>query len=68
MGEPRAANTVMLGAIMALGLTPLPEEAFREAVRETFAAKPKLIEPNLRVLEAGAAWAVRHLAGSRESL
>ncbi len=56
-GSVKAANTVMLGVMMALGDTRLPEEVFRQAIEETFASKPKLIPMNLAILEAGASWA-----------
>jgi 2-oxoisovalerate ferredoxin oxidoreductase beta subunit len=56
-GNPRAANTVMLGVLMARGVSAITPEAFRLAVAESFAEKPKLIPLNLSVLEAGARWA-----------
>lgn len=56
-GSDRAANTAMLGVLMALGVTGIPEEAFVPAVKQAFAGKPKLIPVNLDVLEAGRQWA-----------
>lgn len=56
-GVPRAANTVMLGVMMAMGVTNLPEKMFKEAVEHTFHRKPKLIPANLEILEAGVEWA-----------
>ncbi|MCQ8905794.1 MAG: 2-oxoacid:acceptor oxidoreductase family protein, partial [Methanothermobacter sp.] len=56
-GTGRAANTVMLGVMMALGLTGLDEESFREAIKFTFSGKERIIDLNLRILEAGAEWA-----------
>ncbi len=61
MGVKRAANTVMLGVLMHLASTDLSENAFKEAVRHTFAAKPKLIDINLQILEAGAEWAKENI-------
>ena len=61
-GSGRAANTIMLGVIMQLGITGLPREAFDMAIAEGFAKKPKLIPLNLKVLQAGADWARDHLA------
>ena len=55
-GSVKAANTVMLGVLMAQGDTRLPEKVFREAIEDTFASKPKLIPMNLDILEAGAKW------------
>lgn len=60
-GVPRAANTVMLGVLMAMGVTDLPEKVFREAVEHTFHRKPKLIPVNLQILDAGAEWAHKNL-------
>jgi 2-oxoisovalerate ferredoxin oxidoreductase beta subunit len=57
MGVKRAANTVMLGVLMHLNSTEMSENAFKEAIKHTFAAKPKLIDINLQILEAGAEWA-----------
>jgi 2-oxoisovalerate ferredoxin oxidoreductase beta subunit len=55
-GSVKAANTVMLGVLMAQGDTRLPDKVFREAIEDTFASKPKLIPMNLNILEAGAKW------------
>jgi 2-oxoisovalerate ferredoxin oxidoreductase beta subunit len=60
-GNGRAANTAMFGVLMGLGLAPIPDLAFRAAVEESFAEKPKLIPLNLQVLESAARWA-RQLA------
>lgn len=61
LGVRRAANTVMIGVIMALGSTELPEDVFKEAVKHTFSKKPNLIPINLDILEAGARWAKENL-------
>lgn len=55
-GVKRAGNTVLLGVLMALGSTGLPEEVFKKAIEHTFSKKPKLIPVNLEILEAGAKW------------
>lgn len=55
-GVGKAANTAMLGVLMAIS-TDLSEEVFKEAVKQAFAKKPKLIPVNLNVLESGAEWA-----------
>ncbi|WP_342304860.1 2-oxoacid:acceptor oxidoreductase family protein [Methanolobus sp. ZRKC5] len=55
-GSEKAANTVMLGVIMALGITGLGEDNFKAALAETFSKKPKLIPLNHAVLDAAAAW------------
>lgn len=58
IGNARAMNTAILGALMELGKDSpiLSQEAFKNGIRETFAAKPKLIDVNIDVLEAGAKW------------
>jgi len=56
-GSARAANTVMFGVLMALGVTAIPADAFRLAVEESFAEKPKLVPLNLGILDVGARWA-----------
>jgi 2-oxoisovalerate ferredoxin oxidoreductase beta subunit len=53
-GAAAAANTVMLGALMETGCLGLPEEAYRHALEQGFAKKPKLIPLNLEILKAGA--------------
>ncbi|AKB37311.1 Ketoisovalerate oxidoreductase subunit VorA [Methanosarcina siciliae C2J] len=55
-GDERAANSFMLGVLMGLNATGLEEDAFKEALAENFAGKPKVIEFNQQMLEAGAAW------------
>lgn len=49
LGEPRAANTVMLGALSTL--LELPDRAWDEALRAVL--KPKILEINLEAFEAG---------------
>lgn len=56
-GSVRAANTVMLGVMLALGVTGLSEDDFRSAIAETFSKKPKLVSLNHDVLDAAVAWA-----------
>ena len=60
-GAEKAANTAMIGVIMALGDTKLPDDMFSEAISETFAQKPKLIPVNLNILNAGAEWAKNNI-------
>ncbi|HET8686371.1 MAG TPA: 2-oxoacid:acceptor oxidoreductase family protein, partial [Methanosarcina sp.] len=56
-GSEKAANSFMLGVLMGLNATGLEEEVFKEALAENFAGKPRVIEFNQMVLEAGAQWA-----------
>jgi len=52
LGNPRAANIVLLGALIgASGL--LPEALIAEEIRAAFAAKPEALEANLRAFEKG---------------
>ncbi len=56
-GSEKAANTIMFGVMMQLGLAGLAPEAFEQALAENFAKKPALVRLNLDILRAGAAWA-----------
>ena len=56
-GSEQAANAFMLGVLLGLNVTGLEEEAFKEALAENFAGKPRIIEFNQRVLDLGAEWA-----------
>ncbi|MGD9127241.1 MAG: 2-oxoacid:acceptor oxidoreductase family protein [Planctomycetia bacterium] len=60
-GSEKAINTAMLGVLMALGLTGLPEGVFYDAVAKAFAKKPTLIEINRHVLELSADWARKNM-------
>ncbi len=60
-GSEKAANTVMLGVIMALGITGLGVDNFKAALAETFSKKPKLIPLNHAVLDAAAVWAKENI-------
>lgn len=58
IGNPKAMNTAILGAIMELGGEGelIRPEAYEKGIAESFAAKPKLIDINIKVLRAGAKW------------
>ncbi len=60
-GDERAANSFMLGVLMGINATGLEEEAFKGALAENFAGKPKVIEFNQMVLEEGAKWARKYV-------
>ncbi len=52
LGNPRGANMVALGAYLgATGAVSL--EVVDEVIRETFAAKPQLVDVNIRALRRG---------------
>ncbi len=55
-GNPKGANTIMFGVMLALGISKLPAEAFVKALEENFAKKPKLIAPNIALLEVAKKW------------
>lgn len=55
-GNARGANTIMFGVMLALGITRLPRAAFVKALEENFAKKPKLIAPNVALLDVAAEW------------
>ncbi len=53
-GAQQAANTAMLGALMAAGNLGLPEDAFVDAIKNAFSKKPRLVPLNLEIFRAGA--------------
>ncbi|MGB9902960.1 2-oxoacid:acceptor oxidoreductase family protein [Methanothrix sp.] len=55
-GAQQAANTAMLGALMASGRLGLPEDSFVGAIKDAFSKKPKLVPLNLEIFRAGADW------------
>jgi len=63
-GVERAANTVMLGVLMELGLTKLSKKSFQDAIRFIFSGKEKIIDINLKLLDIGAEWARKNMKGS----
>ncbi|MCP4338564.1 MAG: ketoisovalerate oxidoreductase [Desulfobulbaceae bacterium] len=55
-GVPKAANTALLGSLIALDLIGLPEDAVLTALKDSFAKKPKLIPKNMEIVETAKAW------------
>ena len=55
-GSEKAANTVMLGVMAALGVTGVDREFFLAALEDNFAGRQKLIDLNRRALELTEAW------------
>ena len=51
-GNPRGGNVIMLGILVGL-VGDFSFEAAEDAVRKSFADKPKVIEPNIACLKAG---------------
>ena len=60
-GAEKAANVVMLGVLMELGLTKIPAELFLFAIEQNFASKPKLIDLNKKILQLAADWAEQNI-------
>ena len=59
-GVGKAANTAMLGVLMAIS-TELSEEVFEDAVKQAFAKKPKMVSINLDILKSGLEWAKKDI-------
>ena len=55
-GVPKASNTAFLGAMMGLGLLPFGEKNIIEALAESIAVRPSLVEPNKKVFDAAKKW------------
>lgn len=57
-GNPKAMNTAILGVLMEIGkdMNILSKDAYYQGIKEIFDSKPKLIDLNIEVLEAGAKW------------
>ncbi len=55
-GSEKAANTVMLGALSALGVTGIDREFFLAALADNFSGKAKLIDLNNRAFELAEKW------------
>jgi len=55
-GVPKAANTALLGSLLALDLIGLPEDVVLTALKDSFAKKPKLIPKNIEIVETAKAW------------
>ncbi|PHR25863.1 MAG: ketoisovalerate oxidoreductase [Desulfotalea sp.] len=55
-GVPKAANTALLGSLLALDLIGLPEEVVLAALADSFAKKPALVAKNMEIVETAKAW------------
>jgi 2-oxoisovalerate ferredoxin oxidoreductase beta subunit len=60
-GSTRAANTVMLSALLHTNATGLPEEAFLHARDAALRKKPRLVAQNSKIFEAGLDWCREHI-------
>jgi len=61
MGVPKAANTMMLAALMKLGVTGLKNEHLLSALDASFKKKPALVEKNRLLLDEAQAWMEKNL-------
>ena len=57
----KTANTVMLGVLMTLGITRLPESVYIDAITQNFSAEPRLVELNMSVFRMAVQWAREHV-------
>ncbi len=55
-GVPKAANTALLGSLLALDLIGLPEDVVLTALKDSFAKKPQLVPKNIEIVETAKAW------------
>jgi len=62
MGVPKAANTMMLAALVKLGVTGLKDEHLLSALEASFKNKTALVEKNRLLLKEAEAWMDKHLA------
>ena len=60
LGVPKAANTALLGALVALDLIPMPKDEILKALDKSFKSKQALIEKNRKVFEAAFQWIKDH--------
>ncbi len=60
-GVPKAANTALLGSLLALDLIGLPEDAVLGALKDSFAKKPSLIPKNMEIVETAKTWMKENL-------
>ncbi len=61
MGVPKAANTMMLAALMKLEVTGLKNEHLLAALDASFRKKPALVEKNRLLLNEAQAWMEKNL-------
>ncbi|MEG1788958.1 MAG: 2-oxoacid:acceptor oxidoreductase family protein [Kiritimatiellia bacterium] len=59
-GVPRAANVAILGVLLALNVTGIPQHVLAETLERSFYKKPKLIEANKKVLQAAIEYCRHH--------
>ncbi len=55
-GSEKAANTIMLGVLAALGISGVAPDFYRAAVADNFSHKPKLVDMNVKALELAEEW------------
>ncbi|MCL1888495.1 MAG: 2-oxoacid:acceptor oxidoreductase family protein [Kiritimatiellaeota bacterium] len=60
-GVPKAANTVMLGALAALNVTGLPRDTLLKALADSFYKKPALVPKNEAIFKAAEKWCAENI-------
>ena len=65
LGVPKAANTMMLAALMELGATGLKPEHLQSALDASFKKKPELVEKNRALLKEAVNWLKEHVGNPR---
>ncbi len=58
-GSEKAANTVMLGVLAALGLSGVAVEHYRAAVADNFAGRQKLVDMNNTAIALAEEWTAK---------
>ena len=61
LGVPKAANTMMLAALMKLGVTGLQREHLLNALYASFKKKPELVEKNRVLVQEAEKWIEENL-------
>ncbi|MBQ7191067.1 MAG: 2-oxoacid:acceptor oxidoreductase family protein [Kiritimatiellae bacterium] len=61
LGVPKAANTMMLAALMKLGVTGLQREHLLDALYASFKKKPELVEKNRVLVQEAEKWIEENL-------
>jgi 2-oxoisovalerate ferredoxin oxidoreductase beta subunit len=61
----KAISTIMLGVLWEYGHqtnNPISKDAFYQSIKKTFKSKPKVVDKNIEVFNAGVDWAKNNLA------
>ena len=61
-GNPKAANTAMVGVLAALGGLGLSDESYLQAIAANFAGKEKLVQQNQAIFRLARRWGAERTA------